>query len=246
MKLKLLFVLFLASVTVFAQENLKEREKQARFDPGYETFSRKKTAYLTYKDGKKIEGKLKKTKTKKGQIREVYFEIAEKQVEKIPASEIKELYVYPSGFEKAGKFNNVFYDVSKWGNSSLSDVVNKGYSYYTNQKVSLKNKKAEAEYLMQLVNPRFSAVMQVFHDPFASKTGSIGVGGLKLAGGIAKSYYLKKGDKIVWLHKSDFKDFFEELFMDNDKFKAKYADKKIKWSLLGVYILDYTEFSLGN
>jgi hypothetical protein len=34
--------------------------------------------------------------------------------------------------------------------------------------------------------------------------------------------------------------------MDNDKFKAKYADQKFKWSLLGVYVLDYTEFSLEN
>ncbi len=38
-------------------------------------------------------------------------------------------------------------------------------------------------------------------------------------------------------------DYFEDLFYDNEKFKLKYADRKIKWSLIGVYVLDYTEFN---
>ncbi len=50
---------------------------------------------------------------------------------------------------------------------------------------------------MQLVNPRFSKVISVYSDPFAKETSSIGIGGLKLAGGIAKSYYLKKGEKMI-------------------------------------------------
>ena len=141
--------------------------------------------------------------------------------------------------------SNFFNDATKWGKSDASKYLSKGYTMYTNQLVSLKNKKKEAEYLMQVINPKFSQYIQVYSDPWAKETMSIGVGSLKLAGGIKKSYYIKKGgEKVLWLTKKDFDEHFASLFMDNDKFKAKYADHKFKWSLLGVYVLDYTEFSM--
>ncbi len=248
MKFKLVALMFVSSLMAFAQqdskEELKKKEKQAKFDPAYTSYSNKKIAYLTIKGQEEIEGKVKGLGRKKGQIREVKFEMPDGSVKKIPAAEIASLYVSPSGLDKFSKMGGVFNDISKWGDSSLKDVVNKGYTFYTNEMVSLKNKKDPKEYLMQLVNPRFSNVFKVYSDPFAKKTSSVGFGGVKLAGGIAKSYYVKKGDKMIWLHKSDFKDFMAELFFDNEEFVAKYPERKMKWSLLGVYILDYTEFSL--
>lgn len=248
MKIKLVSLLIvMTSFFSFAQEEkeltLKEKEKIAYFEKGFSSYSRKKPAYITLKTGEKLEGHIKGLGRKKGQIREVKFENGNGDVTKIPASEIQELYMAPSNLEKLGAKSDFFSDATKWGKADINDVVNKGYTYYLNQNVSLKNKKKEQEYLMQMVNTKYSSKIQVFFDPWAGETASIGVGGLKLAGGIAKSYYVKKGDKMIWLHKRNLDDYFEMLFLDNEKFKKEYADKKIKWSLLGVYILDYTRFS---
>ncbi|MFS4456088.1 hypothetical protein [Maribacter sp. 2304DJ31-5] len=246
MKLKLFALFFVTMSMCFAQEDLKEREKQAAFDPAYTSFSRKKPAYVTLKDGTKIEADIKGVTYKKGQITGLKLIQEGKKIE-ISAADIANLYMAPSGLDKLSKQSNYFSDATKWGKTDASKHLNKGYTMYTNQKVSLKNKKDEAEYLMQVVNPKFSRVIQVFSDPFAKETSGIGVGSLKLAGGIAKSYYIKKGDeKVLWLSKKDFDDYFASLFMDNNKFKAKYADHKFKWSLLGVYVLDYTEFSMED
>ncbi|SHJ21207.1 hypothetical protein [Pseudozobellia thermophila] len=247
MKVKVVsLMLFMTAVTCFAQDDLKEREKQAAFDPAYTSYSRKKPAYVTLKDGTKLEGDIKDVDRKKGQIYRLKISVdGEKKVE-IMASDIADLYMAPSGLEQLDKQGSYFNDATKWGKTDAAKHINKGYTMYTNQMVSLKNKKKPAEYLMQVVNPKFSQVIQVFSDPFAKETMSIGVGSLKLAGGIAKSYYVKKGESIVWLTKSNFDEHFERLFMDNEAFRAKYADHKYKWSLLGVYVLDYTEFSLDG
>ncbi len=238
-------LLFVSSMVCFGQEDLKEREKQAAFDPTYTSYSRKKPAFVTLKDGTKIEGNIKDVDYKKGQIKRLkIIEEGKKKVE-IVAADIADLYMAPSGLDKLGKQSNYFNDATKWGRSDASKHLNKGYTMYTNETVSLKNKKDPAEFLMQVVNPKYSTVIQVFSDPFAKETASIGFGGMKLAGGIAKSYYIKKGDQdVLWLTKKDFDEHFESLFMDNEQFKAKYADHKFKWSLLGVYVLDYSEFVL--
>ena len=237
--------MFVCTLVCFAQEDLKEREKQAAFDPAYSSYSRKKPAYVTLKDGEKIEADIKDVDRKKGQINEIKFIKPDGKKIRIMANEITDLYMAPSGLEKMSERSNFFNDATKWGKSDASKYLSKGYTMYTNQLVSLKNKKKEAEYLMQVINPKFSQYIQVYSDPWAKETMSIGVGSLKLAGGIKKSYYIKKGgEKVLWLTKKDFDEHFASLFMDNDKFKAKYADHKFKWSLLGVYVLDYTEFSM--
>ena len=236
-------MLLVSGVVCFAQDDLKEREKQAAFDPAYTSYSRKKPAYVTLKDGTELEGDIKDVDRKKGQINELKI-IADGNKKRIMADEIANLYMAPSGLEKLDKRANFFNDATKWGKTDASKHLNKGYTMYTNQMVSLKNKKKPAEFLMQVVNPNFSQIIEVFSDPFAKETASIGVGSLKLAGGIAKSYYVKKGESVVWLTKGNFDDYFDQLFMDNEEFKTKYKDQKIKWSLLGVYVLDYTEFIL--
>lgn len=245
MKFKVSMLMFVCTLVAFAQEDLKEREKQAAFDPAYTSYSRKKPAFVTLKDGTEIEADIKDVDRKKGQINELKLIGSDDKKIKITAAEITSLYMAPSGMEKMQNQSNFINDATKWGKSDASKYMDKGYTMYTNEMVSLKNKKNPEEFLMQTINPRYSAAIKVFSDIWAKETMSIGVGSLKLAGGIKKSYYVKKGDeKVLWLTKKDFDKHFNDLFMDNDKFKAKYADHKFKWSLLGVYILDYTEFTM--
>lgn len=247
MKVKLVTLLFFSLAFCFAQEDLKEREKQAAFDPAYSTYSRKKPAYVTLKNGEKVEADIKDVDRKKGQINEIKFIKPDGSKLRVTAAEIVDLYMAPAGLEKMQQRANFIGDATKWGRSATSQYLKKGYTMYTNQMVSLKNKKKEEEFLMQVINPNFSQYIQVYSDPWAKETMSFNPGGLKVAGGIKKSYYIKKGDeKVLWLTKKDFDEHFDALFMDNDKFKAKYADHKFKWSLLGVYILDNTEFKMED
>ena len=73
MKVNLFMMLFFSAVICFTQEDLKEREKQAAFDPAYSSYSRKKPAYVTLKGGEKVEADIKDVDRKKGQIDEIKF-----------------------------------------------------------------------------------------------------------------------------------------------------------------------------
>lgn len=59
-------MLIMSGVVCFAQEDLKEREKQVAFDPVCTSYSRKKSAYVTLKDGTELEGDIKDVYRKKG------------------------------------------------------------------------------------------------------------------------------------------------------------------------------------
>ena len=143
---------FISGVMCFAQEDLKEREKQAAFDPAYSSYSRKKPAYVTLKDGTKWEGQIKDVDRKKGQIDELKLVVDGKK-KKFAADKITDLYMAPSGLEKLGAMDGFLSDATKWGKSDASEYLAKGYTMYTNEMVSLKNKKKPKEFLMQTVNP---------------------------------------------------------------------------------------------
>jgi hypothetical protein len=107
--------------------------------------------------------------------------------------------------------------------------------------VSLKNKKKKKEYMMQLVNPTFSSHIEVFGDPFAKSTFSVGIAGLNVAGGLAKSYYIKKDGEIFWLRNKELEVRYETLFGDCEEFVKKYPKQDIKWRYFSEYIFEYTK-----
>ena len=92
--------------------------------------------------------------------------------------------------------------------------------------------------LLQLLNPSFSSKIRVYSDPFAGETASVGIGGVKLAGGDEKSYYVKKEDKPAYkLKKKDFKADFDALFKDCSDMKMD----KVKWSEFAEYVFKYNK-----
>lgn len=88
----------------------------------------------------------------------------------------------------------------------------------------------------------FCSVIQVFGDNMAKETASVGFGPLKMTGGIDKSFYVKKGDEIFWLKKSDFDEGYDKLFADSPEFVAKYPKKDAVWRKLNLYVYEYTKF----
>lgn len=253
MKLKFLSIaLTLVCSLAFAQEKIKYSDedrdmlKTYYFNEGFNQPATKKVSTVIMKDGTEHSGYCKGVITKKGQIAEIYFKDSiTDQKNTYKATEIAEAYLYASGFEKFGKVSQKFGNYGMGRRNSTKKLTSNDQIYFVNQKVSLKNKKDEREFLMQLINPDFSEKIAVYHDPFAKESSGFKMGpGPTIGGGVVKSYYVQKGDTIIWLPKSDFEENYEFLFGDNAEFMKKYPYNSINWDWFSALVLEYTNMSL--
>lgn len=253
MKIKaLLFVLCLVSATTFAQKTKYSKEEikkmeQYLFNEGFNAPSPKKTSTVILKDGSIHKGFCSNIETKKGQIYEVALkDSVTKKSEKFVADNISEMYVYPSNIEKIAKVAKYMGNIRNYSTKKLTKNTNNDRIYFVNQTVSLKNKKDDKEFLMQVINPGFDDIISVYHDPRAKETTGFSVmGSPQLGGGVIKSYYVKKGDKILWLHKDDFEDNYDFLFGDNAEFMKKYPKNSTEWDYFSFLVSEYTQLSNG-
>ncbi|WP_033960679.1 hypothetical protein [Psychroserpens jangbogonensis] len=244
MKLRFLSAFLIATVCIGNAQDKKV--DMLMFEPVFNSYSPNVVSTVILENGNVIKGFRDDVDRKKGQIYYVKLKdsITGKKSE-FNATEIKEMYLFPGGFEKFTKTTSHIFDARQWENQDLqSDLIDKGFIFFKKQTVSLKNKKDERELLMQLINAKFSSFIEVYGDPMAKKTTGLGIGGFNVAGGLAKSYYFKKGDDIFWLEKKNLKDYYDSLFGDNADFMAKYPKKGVKWKMLGEYVFMYTKMSI--
>ena len=198
----ILFSLFLITQTVTVQNFLE----------GYQLFSKNIEGYFTLQNGEEITGFVESITRKKGLIRDIKIKTSDEKKQVLKAKDIKSMFLAPSGFEKFGKATDKLSDATQWNKdrSAHAAYVKEGYVYFENCEVTLK--KGTEMLLMQLVNPGFNSKIKVFYDPFAKETALIGVGGMTLAGGIAKSYYVQYGNnKAYKLLSNDYKDEWSKL-----------------------------------
>ncbi len=205
-------------------------------------FSRKKPMYITLTDGTEMTATLKKFKYDKSLIEElvVVDSVTEKKM-KITPDKIAFMYVSPTGMDNLMRKMDFATDATKWNDSDINNnIINKGYIYFEQSEVVLKKNKTET-LLMQLLNPTFCNGIKVYHDPRAKETASVGVGGVTLAGGDAKSYYIKKGDApAVKVEKKNYKDeYFSSLFGDCDAVNSKYGSD-VSWFQVTEHVVEYT------
>lgn len=154
------------------------------------------------------------------------------------------MYIPIADVGKFAKRMSYFNHVNNWTRKDISKSYNPEEIYVRNVKASLKNKKEEQEFLMQLINPEFSSIIEVYADPNTQVTTGVRFGGgLAIGGGTIKSYYVKKGNQVLWLKKSEFEDHYEFLFGNNEAIMKKYPYKSIKWDYLSFLIYQYTKMS---
>ena len=253
MKLKaLLLALCLVSITSFAQKVKYSKEEVKKmemylFNEGFNTPSPKKTSTIILKDGSEHKGFCSDIETKKGQIYEVALkDSVTKKSEKFNAENISEMYVYPSNAEKFAKVARYMGNIRNYSTKKITKRTNNDRIYFVNQTVSLKNKKDDKEFLMQVINPGFDDIISVYHDPRAKETAGFSMmGSPSLGGGVIKSYYVKKGDKVMWLHKDDFEDNYDFLFGDNEEFMKKYPKNSVEWDYFSFLVNEYTQLTNG-
>lgn len=242
--------LLITSVESIAQEKVKYSKEDLKimdddlFDEVFVGVSSKKIATVILKDGTKLEGTATNLKRKKGQIYSIDIKVGSGKKQTYESDVISEMYLPISGMAKASKVSKYFGNVNNFGRKSLKDSANPDEVFVKNVKASLKNKKDEQEFLMQLINPEFSSLIEVYADPNAKETGGISFGGgPAISGGVTKSYYIKKGDQVIWLRKSDFEDQYNFLFGDNQEFMKQFPYNSIKWDHLSYLIYQYTKLA---
>ena len=205
---------------------------------GANMFSHKKTAYVTKKDGTILEGTVDKIKRKKGLLEMVVLEVDGHEIELMP-EEIDHMYLPPSGLDKLANKMDEATTMTKWDREDVaSDKIKEGYVYFENAQVSLKGNSQTL--LMQLLNPGFSSKLRVYFDPLANETSRANIGGLTVAGGLDKSYYVQRpGEEAYKLKKKDYRKDFENFYKDCPKVLKKYP--KPDWPDFAKHIFYYSE-----
>lgn len=203
------------------------------------SFSKKKTSYVTLIDGTELEGKVKKFDWKKGLFEGITLVVDGKK-KKLEGKDISHMYLQPSGLSKLGDIYDLTNNDDKVVDHTMnSELLKEGYVYFEQTECYYKKKKKET-LLLQLLNTAFSNKVKVFHDPYARESASVGIGSFKVAGGNAKSYFIKKGDDVAFkLKKKNYDETASDLFGDcPDYFKT--IEDALNWSKLGNHILDYS------
>jgi len=212
------------------------------FSPPFQGFSRKKTAFITLKNGNEVSVTVKKLKFKKGLIDELKVEPANggKKV-KINPEDIDHMYIAPSAMAKLGQALDAATDLTKLEDGDLNaGHLDDGYLYMESSNVQVKKKKTQY-CMLQLMNPKFSSEIKVYNDPYAGESVSVGVGGMTMAGGLAKSYYIKKKgeDTARRIKKKEYKQDMQALFGECKDVVKKYGDSP-KWDEFEQFIYDYS------
>ncbi len=206
------------------------------FMPGFDIFSKKKTAYLTLTDGSKTEGQIDRLERKQNNISNVRMVINGKVKEYSPEA-IKEMYL------PAHELNKFSLKMENTTNTSVDydlRIINEGYAYFEKTEVLLgKNSQI---LMMQLVNPGFSSKIKVYFDPMAVETMQMSVGPLS-TGGIDRSYFVKlEGKPAFKLSKANYDQLFKDLYADCPDLLSELG-KTPEWKDLAEHI---SKFDLCN
>jgi hypothetical protein len=157
----------------------------------------------------------------------------------LEATDIQFMYLPVSGWEKFAKDMEI--DATKFDDdSSLNQaLIEEGYAYFETVEVILKKKKQTA--LMQLLNPAYADKIRVYHDPWAQEQAGLTMGGIKVAGGGDKSFYVKVADKAAFkLEKKNYDESFAELFGSCKSF-VKDNNKDPKWNDFEKHVYDFSK-----
>ncbi|MFN8431370.1 MAG: hypothetical protein U0V04_15440 [Spirosomataceae bacterium] len=232
----LFLFMVLASITM-----AQKKEKYPAFIPSFNSFSHKKISYVTLKDGTKIEGEIDDLDRKKGLIEEIEIKpTGAKKKMTIDPVQLQDAYLTPSALSKMATINSELGRIQKISKYDVNkDLVEKGYVYFESSLTQIKKK--EDYVILQLLNPTFTGRIRVFDDPMAQESASVGFGGLTLAGGDSKSYYIKKDDQKAYrLKRADFKEDFPKLFGDCPAV-LKAIEGEAKWLDLNKYVYIYND-----
>lgn len=210
------------------------------FSTPVEGFSRKKPVYVTLKSGEELVGTLKDYDLKRGLIDELTILVGKKDKRKLKPDQIAHAYLPQSGLNKLGQALELTEDATMWGSEDINqEYMKDGYAYFEQSTVQLKKKTIEA--LLQIVNPAFNNKVKIFHDPWAKESASVGVGGIKVAGGLEKSYWvIMDGKPAFKVLKKSYDEQISEIFSACPDYISKLGEKP-QWSDFPEALFNYSK-----
>jgi hypothetical protein len=213
----LLLILFLICTAgeTFAQD----------FLPRIQAYSPKKESTVILKDGTEVKGFYKGAKLKNGLMTRVTFEQENGEKRKIEASEIAQMYLYPSKLGSLSAFSEANASIVKASNSNYDEVYRKDAIIFEQAKLPGK----KGKYVMlQLINPHFSEKLKVYDNPTAKTSGGWEARGVQITGGELKSFYVIIDGVVTEVKKKNYKQMFATFFSDCPEMNEVYEKKKVQ------------------
>ncbi len=230
---------FLTLIIAFVMVLGANAQDQMRFSPTVVGFSKKKTAYIFKENGDKITCTIKSLKWTKGLIDEIKILDLEGNKVKISPEDISHMYLPPSAAQKLGNALDFADNATQWDNSDLDkELLGEKLVYF--EKTKMKVKKKVVTVMAQVLNVTYCKQIRVYADPYAKETMGASVGGVTVAGGLDKSYYIKKAgeDTGYKLEKKNYTEEFKLIFSEAPKLTETYGDAP-KWKEFETHVWEF-------
>lgn len=198
-----------------------------------------KEVYAVTNAGDTVRGKMGAAMIGMGQLRSFTIKKEDGTKVKFKSPDVKVLAVKPSKLANIESAMSVA-NVGRAGEIDFDKVVNREWVYFEQ---ALLPKKKDKFVMMQLLNPGFDSKIKVYLDPNAKETKGIGVGGIQVTGGDAKSYLVVfDGDKSELYKKSRYKkEALGQLYKDCSVFKENYSGEKFQWKNFAEHVFVYDQ-----
>lgn len=154
--------------------------------------------------------------------------------------DVKRLSIKASKLAKLTMIAESTSSIKEMTKTNYEDIINREYIIF---EPAIRHNKSEKLRLMQLLNPGFDSKIKVFGDPNPNRqTSGIGVGGIKITGGIDKSYlFVQNEQKAVLVKKGSYDKNFDELYAACPVILQAFAGEKIKWADLAGHVFAYEQ-----
>lgn len=197
-KINLILALLLGVLTNLSAQKLQQP---------LESFPLSNQGYALLKSGEIIEGKILSSVSTRG-ITQVNLKDESGEKHKISASEIQEFAIAMNGAVRLQYLMERGSSLKKLLAKDQPTGKPKDFVIFRN--TSIHGKK---EILLQLLNPDFDEVFEVYYDPFARKTTELEGEFITWTGGKHRAFFISKnGGELIKVKKGNYKKSFVKLF----------------------------------
>ncbi len=195
--------------------------------------------YALLKTGEIIEGRIINSTSTRG-VTKVSLEDESGTLHKISAAEIYEFAIAMNAAVRLQYLSERGSSIKKLLSKDQPTSKPKDFIIFRNTSIN-----GENELLLQLLNPDFDEVFEVFYDPFARKSTSLEGEHITWTGDKHRAYFISKnGSSLIKVKKGNYKKTFEILFGDCPQVLSDFRKPKLKE--LGNHILLYQNYCTLN
>lgn len=228
-KMKNLKITFLAFLGIYFSITAQQLQQPL------EDFPMSNRGYALLKSGEVIEGKILTTNSTRG-ITKVSLEDESGTRHQISAEDIYEFAIAMNGAVRLQYLNERGSSVKKLLSKDQPTAKPQDFIIFRNTSVN-----GEKELLLQLLNPDFEEIFEVFYDPFARKTTTLEGEYITWTGDKHRAYFISKnGAPLMKVKKGNYDKVFEALFGDCEQLVSEV--KKPKLEDLGRHINTYSAY----